>query len=148
MASIRRQILLALRDRIATLPGWDVQITGGVHDPAARILADVFYTSESKDLANSEEYEATLSAGVLVTAMREDAQLEDEDEGNDLLYLERLCAQAEQSIHSPLSWPVVPDFTRVRVTGHDVIEPSDSSYLMFVVQVEFLYRHHVQDLGA
>lgn len=152
MASIRRQILVQLRDRLRTITGWDVQIAGAPHDPAVSVHVDVFYDSEDKSIENSSQYESRLQAGALIVGRVEDADPEPIADGGDdrmpVLYIERLVQLAEEKIHAPDAWGVSPDFTDVVVTGHDVGEPDDSTLIGAMLNLQFHYRHSSTDLGA
>lgn len=152
MASLRRQILLQLRERLQTLlPTWDVQLEGASHGEDSRVRATVFYTSESKELANNLFYSSRLMVGVYVEGFVEDADTDPGpagDEGLALLYAERLVSDLEATVHQPDAWGVHPDFTDVLVTGHDLIDPDDSTMVGVVALLEFTFRHDILDPGA
>lgn len=144
MASIRRLILLALRDRLREISGWDVQVAGAAHDPDAEVSADVYYTSETKTLENSEQYHSTLQCAVFLSSGIEHAA--EEDEGIPALYIERLVTEVEKVVHSPDSWGLNPDFTDMQVTGHDVLWPDgEESLIGAEIQLRCQFRHNYQN---
>lgn len=152
MASIRRQIVVQLRDRLRTISGWDVQIAGAVHNPAAVVHVDVFYDSEDKSIENSEQYSSRLQVGALIVGRVEDADpdpiADGGDDGMPVLYIERLVQLAEEKIHAPDAWGVEPGFTDVVVTGHEVGEPDDASLIGAMLNLQFTYRHNAANLGT
>jgi hypothetical protein len=145
MASIRDTILNALVTRLASIAGWTAQLRGAVNVGGdVPVLAIVAMVNESKVLASSEVYSATLQVEVLVQGRAEDADAT-LDAGNPYRYLDRLVVQVEKKVHAPDSWGIDPDFTDVVCTGHVVADPDESNVVAAVVQLTFTYRHHYQD---
>lgn len=148
MASIRDNILTALVTRLDAITGWTTQLRGSVNIAGDNgVVAIVAFVSEDKRLAASTVYTATMQVEVLITGRAEDADAT-ADDGNPYRYLDRLVVLAEKAIHTPDSWGVTPDFTDVVVTGHEVLDPSESNEVAAVLRLQFTYRHDYQNPEA
>lgn len=155
MASIRWTILQALEQRLATLAGWHPTLRRDlVQWPAdVDVLALIYALGESKTLASSNLYDATLTVGVEITGKVDDADDTLDGDGtagsaNPYSYLDRLVVQAEQLIHTPDAWGLDPAFTDVRVEGHDIAAPEEGQETYQVgalLRLTFQYRHSIED---
>lgn len=138
--SIRVRIQQALVERLAEATGWDVQLRGRENASPVLPHAVVYQISETKDVANNEQYSAVLEVGVLVAIRPE----EEPTETNPYLQLDRAIAAVEQVVHVPDSWGVDDAFTDVQILGHEVTEPSEDTEPMGWVRLQFRYRHSIQ----
>lgn len=143
MATIRANILKALVTRLEDIPGWNVQLRGAEQTGNHPIAAVVFLLGEDKPTLDSQDYTCRLTVGVEITARVDDAS-ESLDDGNPFLYIDRLVGLAEKQIHSPDSWGLEPDFTDVRIDGHDVADPPlehDWMVVEALLRLTFTYKH-------
>ena len=147
MASILDQILLTLVARLAAIPQWDVQLRTGANAADAAVRATVFHISEDKDFANNEFYNCTLRVGVSIIVRMEDADpvldVGTDGEPNPYRYFDRMRVLAEKKIHEPDSWGFDPDFTDVKINGHEVDNPSEKNELEGLMRLTFTYRHSI-----
>ena len=155
MASIRWTILQALEQRLATLDRWHPTLRRDlVQWPAnVDVLALIYALGESKTLAASNLYDATLTVGVEIFGKTADADDTLDGDGtagsaNPYSYLDRLVVQAEQLIHTPDAWGLDPAFTDVRVEGHDIFRQEDGQenyQVSALLRLTFNYRHSIED---
>ena len=155
MASIRWTILQALEQRLATLDKWHATLRRDetAWPPDTDVVALIFALGESKVLAASDLYDATLTVGVEIAARASDADDTLDGDGstgsaNPYSYLDRLVTQAEQLIHTPDSWGLQPAFTDVRVDGHDIATPEageEAHQVYALLRLTFTYRHSIED---
>lgn len=155
MASIRWTILQALEQRLATIGRWHATLRRDVTQwpSGADVLALVFALGETKQLASSDLYDATLTVGVEITGKCSDADDDLDGDGtpgsaNPYGYLDRCVTQAEQLIHSPDTWGLNPAFTDVRVDGHDIAAQADGEeqfQVTALLRLTFNYRHKIED---
>lgn len=148
MASIRSAILLAWRDRLATLAGWDSQLASGVRANAsnARVFAVSYIASEEKEADSNLAYGARLQVITQVVVRMEDADPV-LDSGEPLLYLDRMIADAERLVHNPDDWEA-SHVASVLCRGHDLLEPDERNELEAMLELEFTYRHNLADPDA
>lgn len=147
MPSIRDQIQTALVARLATITGWSAQLRGSTNTaPETGVLAVVAFLGEDKQLATSSPplYDASLHLLVWVCVDGHEADAVT-DGGNPFRYLDRMVVLAEQKIHAPDAWGVDPDFTDVRVLGHEVSDPTDDLRLFAELRLTFTYRHTAEN---
>lgn len=150
MATIRSTILNALVARLAAISGWTVQLRGAEQTGNHPVAVVVFMLGEDKALANNLAYQCTMTVGVEISANVADAD-PDLDDGNPYAYIDRLVAEVEKRIHVPDSWGLTPDFTDVRVDGHDLADPPQVEEFMRVealVRLTFTYRHSIESPEA
>lgn len=149
MTSIRDQILNELTTRLGTLTGWDAQLRGAVNASTsdAKVSAVVAFVTESKQIASTDKYTATMQVGVLVTVNHEDADAT-LDDGNPFRYLDRQVVLVEQLVHTPDLWGPSPPFSYVEVNGHEVNPPDEETTATAFVRLTFLYRHQFDDPEA
>lgn len=152
MASLRRQCLVQLRTLLRTLPGWSVEFAGKAHDSQAAVRAEIFWTSEDKQLANDSAYETDLFVVVLIVINNADANSDPLPEGDEDvpdLYLERMIREAEAILHDDEQWGGNPAFTDVWATGHDIIDPGEDglrqSQTHAAWRLQFHLQHDVRD---
>lgn len=146
MATIRANILGALITRLQAISGWNVQLRGAENTGNHPITAIVYMLGEDKAIATNQAYDCTMTVGVEVEANVVDAD-PDLDDGNPFLYVDRLVAEVEKTIHVPDSWGLSPDLTDVRIDGHDVADPPTEEEWMRVqalVRLTFRYRHSIE----
>lgn len=145
--SIRTNILLALVERLATIPGWVAMLRQRENAADAAVLAVVFMLGEDKRIETTDQYQASLSVGVLIKARPEDTDPV-LDEGNPYLYLDRQVVLAEKKIHDPDEWGLHPSFTDVTINGHDVADPDEEQAVEALLRLTFTYQHDYQDPEA
>jgi hypothetical protein len=139
--SIRAGIQQALVERLADATGWDVQLRGSENTGTSSTTAVVYQVGENKSIANNEQYTAILELGVLISIRLEDQATG--DAGNPYLQLDRAIAAVEQVMHSPDEWGLDPDYTDLRVLGHEVSDPTDDAEPLGWVRLQFTYRHSI-----
>jgi hypothetical protein len=147
MTTIRRTLLTSLVSRLDALNDISAALRGQENVVDAPCKAIVWPDSEEKNLSTSSTYLATFRVEVAVIVREEDADPV-ADLGNAYLLLDRRVGQVESAIHTPDSWGSNPQFTDVYVSGHQVIDPSESNEFMARVSVVFRYRHDYQNPGA
>ena len=147
MGSIRDNILTALVSRLATIPGWDAQLRGVENTSATGVTAVVSFLTEEKQFANNEQYDCSMEVVVWIIGHVEDASVS-LDASNAYRYLDRLVTLAEKKVHAPDSWGLNPDFTDVRINGHDVRDPEDESTVEALLRLTFTYRHQLANPEA
>lgn len=147
MASIRVNLMLALRDRINAITG----IACGLRDTenelaSSPVVVILFPDGENKNIATSEQYQSNYRLEALIVCRPEDAD-PTIDEGNAYLYLDRNIVLVEKVVHSPDEWGDV-DVTDVQITGHTIEDPGDGTEIAARLFIEFDYRHNYQDPEA
>lgn len=145
MVTIRQSILDALRTRLATIPGWDVQLRAAENTTTGKVLAIITYFGEDKNPndAPTGKYQPTLQVTVQIVCNDEDVEAGDAD--NPYRYLDRLVALAEKKIHAPDSWGLDPGFTKVEIVGHNVFDPGSEFSRAAVLRLVFQYRQSLED---
>jgi hypothetical protein len=149
MATIRYNILRALRDRLGTIAGWSASLRQEVNTGNHPVEAIVVFLGENVEIANTEQVLATMTIAVEITARIDDAA--DTYAGDSFAYLDDLVALAEKKINSPDSWGLDPGFTDLRIDGHDVADPpgvDEFTEVSALLRMTVVYRHHYQDPGA
>lgn len=145
--TIRTDILKQLRTRLQQIDGWSVQIArmpSNERDADASVHAFIEIVGEDKSVAGNDSYQCTMQVAVDLLANVEDADA-DIDEGNPLLYIDRLVAEIEKSLHSPDSWGAEPAYADAYITGHAIAPPDESSNVEARVALTFQYRHSYRD---
>lgn len=153
MASIRWTIMEALRDRLATLTGWDATLRRDVDTRGKEpVRATVWHVGEENEFANASSYNVRLEVIVEIEARAADADDTLDGDGtagsaNPYSYLDRMLVEAEKLIHTPDSWGLDPAFTDVTVTGHDVAGPGDGEVhtVAALLRLTFRYRRSIED---
>jgi hypothetical protein len=144
VASIRINLLLALRDRIDAITGTTCALRDTENDfSETEATAIVYPEGESKSIGTQEQYQASYQTEVLLVCKPElaDPVL---DEGNAFVYLDRKLTEIEKVVHNPDEWGDV-DVTDVEITGHTVEDPGDGTEVAARIFIAFQYRHHYQD---
>jgi hypothetical protein len=149
VTSIRMNIALQLVTRLATIPGWNVQLRARENVGDAPIAAVVFFASEEKQegARRNYEYVAKMTVGVFIKCRAEDADAT-LDGGNPYRYLDRQVVLAEKKIHDPDEWGLNPGFTDVFIEGHEVADPDESNEMEALLRLTFTYKHNYQDPEA
>lgn len=155
MASRRRTLLTALRDRLRTSDGtqtgsWDVQFGGSEHsnDGDDPVRIDLYLADDDQRLVNQSQYESESFFPVVITTNNDNAD-ETLDEGDPELYWERVLSEAEALLHTPDDG--LGEDVEVWTSGATILlieQGDDVTVTRGIFRVHMRYRRHYQHGGA